>query len=1054
MKSLYTMTLVGTLFFFPLLLLAQNHLITGKVVTAGSQDALPGVTVHIKGAAAGTTTLPDGTFRLNVPDANSILVFSFVGYLTREQALNGRSTLDIQLQPDTRNLEQVVVTALGIKKEKRALGYAVQDVAGADLMQAKQSNVVNALQGKVAGVQISSGGGAPGQGSRIVIRGINSLDPGRNNQPLFVVDGIALDNETVVTGTVSGSTSDPNTETRGMSNGAADLNPDDIESVSILKGGAATALYGLRAGNGAVIITTKSGKAGRLRVTYSSTAGFDKVSKTPDVQNIYSQGNNGVYDNQSFWPSWGPTVAQARTLDPTHPAALYDKYKQAYNTGSQFRNTLGISGGTEKVVYAASLSQFNQNGLIPFSNYKNYSARVSGNATLSNKFKMGVSLNYINSGGNRANFDRYGEQLIYWSPRWNMRDYIKDDGTQQTYGATDNPIYTVYSNRFEDNVNRVIGNLNFSYAPFKWLEILYRAGVDYSNSGIRHAAPGPKGTVGEVPSTDNEFGFVDEYTTNRKALTSTLILNFKNKISSRLSSDLKVGQDIYQRKLKRVSTEADTLDIPDLLILQNAKKVLTNQYNENYFLMGIFGDWTLNWDRWLYLNLTGRTDITSTLPKANRAFFYPSASLSYIFTEHLKIPESILSYGKLRVSWARIGKDATPYNTGSGYIPLINGPIGGSAIGWTRDDRLGDPNLKPEFTNTFETGAELRFLDNRLGVDVTWYTSKSTDLLIPLKLSNATGYEDFYTNVGSIRNKGIEVSLNGTLVKSKKFNWEMRINYSSNRNKVLSLGQGLDEVAVAEHFGYAGSTATMKYIPGYPVGAIFGTSYQRYYGSDKEDPLMIDHSKPMIIGQTGNSAGFPLINSNQKYLGNSQPKWIGSITNNVTYGPFSLSVLIDTRQGVKKYNQLANFLAAFGESAMTANRFEQVVFPGVLADGTANTQKVYLQQAKGPDGRNYGAGYYRNVYRGVTENFVEDASWVRLRNVSFTYQFPATLLSATHLVSAASITLTGNNIWLHTKYTGFDPESSSFNAGSNVDAFAGFTYPATRSFLATLQVTF
>lgn len=1045
MKSCYSMTLAGAFLFFPFLLLAQNHLITGKVITAGTQEPLPGVTVQVKGAATGSTTNPEGIYRLNVPNANSTLVFSFVGYLSQEQPLNGRTTLDIQLLPDTRNLDQVVVTAMGIKKEKRALGYAVQDVQGADLMQSKQSNVVNALQGKVAGVQISSGGGAPGQGSSILIRGINSLDPSRNNQPLFIVDGITLENETDITG---------GADTRGMSNGAADLNPDDIESVSILRGGAATALYGLRAGNGAVIITTKSGKAGRLKVNFSSSAGFDRVGKTPDVQNTYSQGNNGVYDNQSFWPSWGPTVAEARALDPTHPEALYDNYKQAYNTGGQYRNTLGITGGTEKVVYAASLSQFNQNGIIPFSNYKNYSAKVSGNAILSDKFKMGVSLNYINSGGNRANADRYGEQIIYWSPRWNMRDYIKEDGTQQTYGATDNPIYTLYSNRFEDNVNRVVGNINFSYAPFKWLEILYRAGTDYYNSGIRHAAPGPKGIVGEVPSTDNEFGFVDEYTINRRALSSTLIFNFKNKIGSKLSSDLKIGQDIYQRKIKRVSTEGDTLDIPDLLILQNAKKVLTTQDIENYYLMGIFGDWTLDWDRWLYLDLTGRTDISSTLPKANRSFFYPSASLSYIFTEHLKIPEKILSYGKLRVSWARVGKDATPYNTGSGYIPLVDGPIGGTAIGWTRADRLGDPNLKPEFTNTFETGAELRFFNNRLGVDVTWYTSKSTDLLIPLKLSNATGYEDYYTNIGSIRNRGLELSLNGTLIQTKAFTWDMRINYSSNRNEVLSLGQGLEEIDVAEHFGYAGSTATMKYIKGYPVGAIFGTSYQRYYGSDKEDPLMIDYSKPMIIGQSGSGAGFPLINTSQKYLGNSQPKWIGSITNNFTYGPFSLSILIDTRQGVKKYNQLANFLGAFGESAVTANRFDQVTFPGVLADGTPNTQKVYLQQAVGPDGRDYGAGYYRNIYRGVTESFVEDASWIRLRNVSFTYQLPLALLKATHLISAASITLTGNNIWLHTNYSGFDPESSSFNAGSNVDAFAGFTYPAIRSFLATLQVTF
>ncbi|HVI47667.1 MAG TPA: SusC/RagA family TonB-linked outer membrane protein, partial [Chitinophaga sp.] len=969
MKSI-TLAVVCAFLLLPHLLNAQTHsrILTGRVTAAATHEPLPGVTIQVKGHKQGTATGVDGSYRITVPDSKTVLVFSFVGFLPQEAVAGDQATLDITLQPDTRNLDQVVVTAMGIRKEKRALGYAVQEVSGADLVQSKQSNVVNALQGKAAGVQISSTGGAPGQGSRIIIRGINSLDPSRDNQPLFVIDGITIDNETYTTG---------NADSRGMSNRAADINPDDIESINILKGGAATALYGLRAASGAVIITTKSGKAGRVKVDFTTSAGFDKVGKTPDVQSTYSQGNNGLYDNQSFWPAWGPAVEEARKLDPSHPAALYNNYRQAYNTGSQFRNTLGISGGTEKVVYAASLSQFNQNGIIPFSNYKNYSAFVNGNIRFSDKFKMGVTLNYINSGGNRANADRYGEQLIYWSPRWNLRDYIKSDGTQQTYGTTDNPMYIQYSNRFEDNVNRIIGNVNFTWSPFKWLDVIYRAGTDHYTDGRNHSAEGPKGTVGEHPATsDNGLGFVNEYSLRKTSLSSTLILNFKNKIGSHLTSDLKLGHDVFGRKLKRLSTEGDTLDIPDLLIMQNAKKVVSSQYLENYYLMGVFGDWTLNWDRWLYLTLTGRTDISSTLPVNNRVFFYPSVSVAYLFTEQFKIPETVLSYGKLRISWARIGKDATPYNTGYGYTSLTGGPIDNSVIGWTRADRRGDPNLKPEFTNTFEVGTELRFLRNRLGVDFTWYTSKSTDLLIPVKLSNATGYEELYTNAGSIRNRGVEIALNGTIISQQKFSWDARINFSSNRNEVLSLGKGLTEVTVGDQFGYAGSTAVMKYLPGYPVGAIFGTSYQRYYkdlGTDKS--LEIDNGLPILINKTGSLAGFPVINGNKKYLGNSQPRWIGSITNTFTYGPVSLSFMFDTRQGVKKYNQLANFMAAFGESAVTANRFDKVLIPGVYADGTPNTQEVYLQQGKGPDGRNYGAGYYRNIYRGVTENFVEDASW-------------------------------------------------------------------------------
>lgn len=1010
---------------------------------------MPGVTVQLKGSTTGTTTGPDGNFSITVPNTNVTLVFSFVGYLKQEVPVNGRTSLQISLQPDTRNLEQVVVTALGIKKEKRALGYAVQDVGGAELAVSKQTNVVNALQGKVAGVQISSTGGAPGQGARIIIRGLNSLDPTKSSQPLFIVDGIPIDNDTYV---------DPRPgidDSRGMSNRAADINPDDIENISILRGGAATALYGLRAANGAVVITTKSGKAGRLTVGVSSTFGFENVNKTPDVQNRFSQGYLGVYDPDSFWPSWGPTVEEARRLDPTHPAQLFDNFKRAYRTGKQFRNTINMSGGTEKALFSASVSSLNQDGVIPFSDYNNYSARLNGELRFSPKFKVGASVNYINSGGNRVNADRYGEQLIYWSPRWDVKDFLKPDGTQKTYGTeNDNPMYTLYSNRFVDDVNRIIANINATWSPLPWLDLSYRFGTDYYSDARSHTAPGPKGVVGELPLGDNGLGFVHEYQINKRLLNGTFVLNARNKISSKLSSDFKLGHDMYQYKLKSIATEGDTLDIPELLVLHNAKRVISNQREERYRIIGVFADWTLNWDNYLYLTLTGREDFTSTLHKDRNAFFYPSVSMGYVFTDHLKIPDGILTYGKVRASWARIGKDASAYRLTYGYTPLIDGPIDNTVIGWTRTDTKPDPDLKPEFTNTFEAGAELRFLQNRIGLDFTWYNSKSTDLLMSVPLPTSAGFDYFYTNAGSIRNRGVEISVNATPVKTRYFTWDVRANYSANRNKVLSLRDGVNEVVVGSQFGYASSTATQKYIVGLPVGAIFGRSYARYYGTDTEDPNFIDKSRPVLIRNTGDLRGFPLINTSQKYLGNTQPKWIGAITNSFSYKGIGLSFMFDVRQGVQKYNQFANFMAAFGTSKMTENRDQTKTFDGVFADGKANDIPVYLGQGNGPDGRAYGDGYYRRVYRGVTETFIEDASWVRLRNVSLSYQLPSKLLARTKFITGANITLTGNNLWLHTDYTGFDPESSSTNAASNADAFSGFTYPAVRSFLATINLTF
>lgn len=1033
----------------PILLMAQNHVIRGTVTATDGGNALPGVTVQVKGGTSGTTTGPDGNFSLTVPNTNVTLVFSFVGYLKQEVPVNGRTSLQVGLQPDTRNLEQVVVTALGIKKEKRALGYAVQDVSGAQLSVSKQTNVVNALQGQVAGVQISSTGGAPGQGARIIIRGINSLDPTKSSQPLFIVDGIPIDNDTYT---------DPRPgidDARGMSNRAADINPDDIESISILRGGAATALYGLRAANGAVVITTKSGKAGRLTVGVSSTYGFENVNKTPDVQNRFSQGYLGAYDPAGFWPSWGPTVEEAKRLDPSHPAQLYDNFKRAYRTGKQFRNTISMSGGTEKAVFAASVSSLNQDGVIPFSDYNNYSARLNGELRFSPKFKVGASVNYINSGGNRVNADRYGEQLIYWSPRWDVKDFLKPDGTQKTYGTeNDNPIYTLYSNRFVDDVNRVMANINATWSPLPWLDLSYRFGTDYYSDARSHTAPGPKGVVGELPLGDNELGFVHEYQINKRLLNGTFVLNARNKITSRLSSDLKLGHDMYQYKLKSIATEGDTLDIPELLVLHNAKRVISNQREERYRIIGVFADWTLSWDNYLYLTLTGREDFTSTLHKDRNAFFYPSVSMGYVFTDHLKISDRILTYGKVRASWARIGKDPSPYKLTYGYTTLIDGPIDNNVIGWTRTPTKPDPELKPEFTNTFEAGAELRFLQNRIGLDFTWYNSKSTDLLMSVPLPTSAGFEYFYTNAGAIRNRGIEISVNATPVKTRNFSWDVRVNYSANRNKVLSLRDGVDEVVVGTQFGYASSTATQKYVVGLPVGAIFGRSYARYYGTDTEDPMFIDKNRPIVIRNTGDLRGFPLINTNQKYLGNTQPKWIGAITNTFSYKGIGFSFMFDVRQGAQKYNQFANFMGAFGTSKMTENRDQTKVFDGVFEDGKANDMPVYLGQGVGPDGRNYGDGYYRRVYRGVTEAFIEDASWVRLRNASLSYQLPSKLLARTKFITGANITLTGNNLWLHTDYTGFDPESSSTNAASNADAFSGFTYPAVRSFLATINLTF
>lgn len=1021
----------------PMLVFSQTRQITGTV-TDEKGAPLPLVSVLQKGTQNGTSTDEKGSFSIMVTGANPVLVFSYANRETQEVPVSTANTYNVSLGASG-TLSEVVVTSFGIRKEKKSLGYTIQSVSAEDLTVNHQSNVVNALQGKVAGVTISSTGGAPGQGARIIIRGINSLDAGRNNQPLFIVDGVEVDNSTFVTG---------GGDTRGMTNRAADINPDDIESVSVLRGGAATALYGIRAANGAIVITTKSAKAGKVQISYTGTYGFDNVNKTPDVQSKFTQGYLGVYDKTSFWPSWGPTVEAARAIDPTHPAQIFNNFKRAYRTGNQTRQSINISGGTNLMQLGASFSYFNQKGVIPFSDYKSYNARLNGNLNISPKIKMSASMNFINSGGSRVNSDRYGEQLIYWSPRWDVMDYLKPDGTQKNYGPdNDNPVFSLATNRFFDNVNRIIASGNINYAPTSWLNFNYRFGNDFYTDARTRFAPGPKGVVGELVNSDNGFGFYQEHNIKNRVITSTFIANVNKTFAQNFSIDLKLGHDLRDVKLRRISTTGDTLVVPDLFIIQNTKRILGSNYIEDYRNFGVFADLTFGYKNYIFLNVTGRNDFTSTLSKNNRSYFYPSASLSYVFSDMFTLPKW-WSYGKFKASYAMVGKDGNPYGTTTGFVSAT--PIG-NIVPWTAADRLGKMELKPEFTNTQEAGFELKFLENRMGLEVTGYLSNSKDLLLPVKISNTTGYDEAYINAGEIKNKGIEITLNAMPVRSNDLSWEFNINFSSNKNRVVKLNQGLNEILVESQFGYLSSNANMKLIPGFEYGSLFGRTYKRYYGSKPEDPLRIDYGQPLLIG----SNGFPVIDTKQKYLGSTQPDFIASTLQTLRYRQFSLSALIDTRQGQLKYNQFANFMAAFGTSKFTENRTQTIVFDGILADGTKNTKPVYLGQGIGPDGINYGNGYYRNVYRGITENFIEDASWIRLRSLSISYSVPTKVLSRTKVFKMATVSLTGNNLWLSTKFSGFDPESSSFSAATNSsEGFSGFTYPAIRSFLATVNFQF
>src|SRR5690606_16698799 len=417
-------------------------------------------------------------------------------------------------------------------------------------------------------------------------------------------------------------------------------------------------------------------------------------------QDTYTQGWKGVYDKDDFWPAWGPTVADAIKVDPTHPATLYKPFEEAFETGNQFRNSLSFSGGSEKFSFLTSVSQLKHNGVLPATDFKNYQARLNTNFTLSEKLKGGSSLAVTNSGGYRGNANRYAEQLIYWTPRYNVRDYLMDNGTMKSYGETDNPIYVAHTNRFKDDVLRVIGGFDLTYSPAKWVDLMYRVGIDAYRDNREGTAIGYQGLADERLVYDNGVegadgrGFYNVYNNNFRALTSTFIATFKHDFNDDLNATLRVGQDVYDRFIKRTATEGGDLTVYNWFDLGNANIIKAATYNEKYRLMGFFGELNLAYKDYLFLTLTGRNDITSTLSKNNRSFFYPSATLSYVLSDQFSMPEAI-NFAKLRLSYAQIGKDAAPYSTSAGFAPYTNLPTG--YIGFTRPSLLGDPQLKPEF---------------------------------------------------------------------------------------------------------------------------------------------------------------------------------------------------------------------------------------------------------------------------------------------------------------------------------------------------------------------
>lgn len=1016
---------------FASLLQAQGQTIGGQV-TADDGSPIPGVSVVVKGTTTGTITDANGTYSLSLPANASTLVFSFVGFTTVEEAINSRSTINVTMEADITQLSEVVVTEFGIEKSQRSLGYAVEKLDNQDITRTKQTNLVETIQGKVSGVQITNSGGAPGMSSRIIIRGITSLNPSADNQPLFVVDGVPIDNSTI----------EADGTPRGLTNRAADINPNDIAELTVLKGAAATALYGVRAANGAIVITTKKGQSGKARITAKSTFGIQEINKTPDLQSEFGQGFSGEYQPTSFWPSWGAPVEAVQAFEPDH--RFYNNYENIMQTGMLSDNYLSISGGNDQATFFISSSYLDQQGVVPNSGWDRTSFKLSGTINASPKLKIAGSALYSNSGGNRVPFDRIFERLMYWSNTQDANEYVNPDGTQITYG-NNNPVYDAYFNTYEDNVNRLIGNINLNYDVNDWMSLQYRLGTDFYSDDRTEIEAGPAGVPGENVFNGDE-GAIEETRIRSRDLNSTLNLTLQKEFSNGFSGTLRLGNDVFDRQRSQVAARGDIFLVPRFYSLDNTIEQNNDQRTAERRLVGVYGDLTMSYNNLVYLTLTGRNDWTSTLPQGNNSFFYPSVSTSILFGELLNLPEQV-TFAKFRASYAEVGKDTDPYLTSTTFD--TSDPVN-NQLGFSLDDTRGSQNLEPERTTSVELGLATAFFSNRISLDATWYRVNSRDQILVAPVSETTGFSNVIVNAGEIQNTGIELLLNATPAVSNGFRWDITTNFTRNRNEVIEISDLLgDEILVGSQFGYAGSSVSLRLVEGDPYGNLYGTSYERFYENGTPDNLTtLNRDLPIVIGANG----FPVRNGEQLILGNAQPDWLMGITNSFSYKGLNLSFLIDIRQGIEQYSQFNNFFSAFGKLDYSTDRNSVVVFDGVQENGSPNDEQVWLGQGIGPDGENYGAGFYRNHFRGMSENFVRDASFVKLRNITLGYALPSTLLDNSPF-TGVEFSVAANNIILFTPWNGYDPESFSAGASGNATAFTGLGHPGVRSLLFTLNVT-
>jgi Outer membrane receptor for ferrienterochelin and colicins len=1031
---------------------AQTKTVKGKVVDTSDQPII-GASIKVKGTGSGTITDVAGEFSLKGIQKGTTLVISYVGYTTKELPVGAAADYTVVLTEDTKALTEVVVTAMGIKKEKKALGYSVSDLGSQELMKNKNTNVINSLAGKVPGVNITQSSGAAGAGASITIRGGNSTSEGRDNQPLFVVDGVIYDNSTSVIG--NSSTDGMTRGNTSYSNRIMDVNPEDIESMSVLKGAAASALYGSRAADGVIIITTKKGAEGSVKVDFSSKLSTSWANKLPEVQTDFGRGTystNGVLSNVTY-NSWGDKIAA--------DTPIYDNIGKFFQNGVVYDNNVSVSGGTKNSSFFLSGSNYNQTGIVKKTGYDKSTFRFNGeqkygkltvdaNAAYSvaNTDKTLTGSGLYNGGGNGTMTAVYG-----WPQTENMSKYLNDDGTKYRLfdgvldlaSDTENPYWIINKDKLTDKTKRFTGSLSAAFKVTDWWDITARLGYDqYTTDSYTYIAPG------SVVKETYQKGRLSKSNYDYAYTTTNVMSNFHKAVGD---FDLNLLLGTTTENTDRSNQTHWGYNFLTTSSISFANITSTNEFFSDATvqkrLVGVYGEFRAAYKNLAYLTVTGRNDWSSTLPVKNRSYFYPSVSGSFVFTE-LVPKNKILSYGKLRASVAQVGKDANPYAT---LTYLATPIIDGSYVGVGNYYNAGNPELKPEIQTSWEVGGEFKFLNGRIGLDYTYYHSQTKNQIASPRLSNASGYIMNSINSGSVMNTGMEIALTGKAIVSKNFDWTVTLNTSYNRGTLGTFLPGVDFFyATDAQFG----TIKAASVPnGGNFLALTGTRFARELDVNGQET-----SKGRY--QVDPTTGLYKVSSvSNAIVGNREPKLIGGLNNSFRYKNLTLSFLLDFRIGGDVYNGTEWYMATNGlGKRTTANGRESVTVSGINSQTGADFNQTYSADQSYKIGNTTYSGKYMiqqywSNYCQNSDNFITTVNWLKLRSLTLNYDF-SDLIKKQKVIKGLSVTATGTNLFTWTNYKGMDPEVSAAG-GTGGSGSTGIDYcsvPATSSFTFGVNITF